>query len=160
MAVFDEGLAGCNEESCELPSSVELLELVTYLDEELQVGDREGASEKVGEIVEAAMGGIRNGSRQERAAGDAPEGSVLRRAGSRASQSGRMRGFSRGKSGEESTEPMGPLRSLPGCRVRSARRASDASESGRTLSGERSSVFVPVVSLGRIGESPLPQPTG
>lgn len=56
MAVFDEGLAGCNEESCELPSSGELLELVTYLDEELQVGDREGASEKVGEIVEAAIG--------------------------------------------------------------------------------------------------------
>lgn len=55
VASFDEGIAGCTEEGCEVPASLELLELVAYLDEDLEVGDERGASEKIGEILEGSI---------------------------------------------------------------------------------------------------------
>jgi hypothetical protein len=55
MASFDEGIAGCAEEGCEVPASMGLLELVAYLDEDLDVGDEQGASEKIGEILETTV---------------------------------------------------------------------------------------------------------
>ncbi len=54
-ASFDEGVAGCTEKRCEVPTSMGGLELVAYLDEGLEVGDERGASEKFGEILEAAV---------------------------------------------------------------------------------------------------------
>jgi hypothetical protein len=55
VASFDEGLAGCAQEGCEIPASMGLLEFIAYLDEGLEVGDERGASEKFGEILEAAV---------------------------------------------------------------------------------------------------------
>jgi hypothetical protein len=55
VASFDEGVVGCAEEGCEIPASMGLLELIAYLDEGLEVGDERGASEKFGEILEAAV---------------------------------------------------------------------------------------------------------
>lgn len=55
VAKFDEGVVGCTEEGCEVPSSMGLLELVAYMDEDLEVGDERGASEKFGEILEGAV---------------------------------------------------------------------------------------------------------
>ena len=55
MASFDEGLAGCAQEGCEIPASMGLLEFIAYMDEGLEVGDERGASEKFGEILEAAV---------------------------------------------------------------------------------------------------------
>jgi hypothetical protein len=51
----DEGVVGCAEEGCEVPASMGLLELVAYLDEDLEVGDERGASEKIGEILETTV---------------------------------------------------------------------------------------------------------
>lgn len=51
-ASFDEGIVGCTEEGCEVSASIGLLELVAYLDEDLDVGDEQRASEKIGEILE------------------------------------------------------------------------------------------------------------
>lgn len=55
VASFDEGIAGCAQEGCGIPASMGLLELIAYLDEGLEVGDERGASEKFGEILEAAI---------------------------------------------------------------------------------------------------------
>jgi hypothetical protein len=55
VASFDEGLAGCAQEGCEIPASMGLLEFIAYMDEGLEVGDERGASEKFGEILEAAV---------------------------------------------------------------------------------------------------------
>ena len=54
-ATFDEGVVGCAEEGCEIPASMGLLEFIACLDEGLGVGDERGASEKFGEILEAAV---------------------------------------------------------------------------------------------------------
>ncbi len=54
-ASFDEGIAGCAREDCRIPASMELLELIAYLDEGLEAGDERGASERFGEILEAAV---------------------------------------------------------------------------------------------------------
>jgi hypothetical protein len=51
----DEGVVGCAEEGCEVPASMGLLELVAYLDEDLEVGDEQGASEKISEILETTV---------------------------------------------------------------------------------------------------------
>jgi hypothetical protein len=55
VASFDEGVVGCTQEGCEIPASMGLLELIACLDEGLEVGDERGASEKFGEILEAAV---------------------------------------------------------------------------------------------------------
>jgi hypothetical protein len=55
VASFDEGLAGCAQEGCDMLASMGLLEFIAYLDEGLEVGDERGASEKFGEILEAAV---------------------------------------------------------------------------------------------------------
>jgi hypothetical protein len=55
VASFDEGVVGCAEEGCGVPASMGLLELIACLDEGLEVGDEQGASEKFGEILEAAV---------------------------------------------------------------------------------------------------------
>ena len=55
VASFDEGVVGCAEEGCEIPASMELLKLIAYLDEGLEVGDERGASQKFGKILEAAV---------------------------------------------------------------------------------------------------------
>jgi hypothetical protein len=55
VASFDEGAAGCAEEGCEISASMGLLELIAYLDEDLEVGDERGASQKFGKILEAAV---------------------------------------------------------------------------------------------------------
>jgi hypothetical protein len=55
VARFDEGLAGCAQERCDILASMGLLELIAYMDEGLEVGDERGASEKFGEILEAAV---------------------------------------------------------------------------------------------------------
>ena len=47
---------GCTEELCVVPSSMNLLELVAYLDEELVAGDERGAAKKFREILEEAVG--------------------------------------------------------------------------------------------------------
>ena len=54
-ASFDEGVVGCEEEGCEVPAAMGLLELVAYLDEGLEVGDKQGAGQKFGDILEAAI---------------------------------------------------------------------------------------------------------
>ena len=54
-ASFEKGVAGCAEELCAVPCSMNLLELVAYLDEELVAGDERGAAEKFREILEAAV---------------------------------------------------------------------------------------------------------
>lgn len=73
VAAFDEGWVGCTEERCEVPSSMGLLELVAYLDEDLQVRDERGASEKFREILDAAVrveqerkAGLEEGKRRAR----------------------------------------------------------------------------------------------
>jgi hypothetical protein len=55
VASFDEGVVGCAEGGCETPASMGLLEFIAYMDEGLEVGDERGASEKFGEILEAAV---------------------------------------------------------------------------------------------------------
>jgi hypothetical protein len=55
VARFEEGVAGCVEEGCEVPSEMELLELVAYLDAELATGDTRRATERFSEIFEAAL---------------------------------------------------------------------------------------------------------
>ncbi len=55
VASFDEGVVGCAEGGCEIPASMGLLELIAYLDEDLEVGDERGASQKFGKILEAAV---------------------------------------------------------------------------------------------------------
>jgi hypothetical protein len=42
VASFDEGIAGCEEEGCEVPAAMGLLELLAYLDEGLEAGDERG----------------------------------------------------------------------------------------------------------------------
>lgn len=54
-ARFEEGVAGCVEESCEVPSEMELLELVAHLDAELPTGDTRGANERFSEIFEVTL---------------------------------------------------------------------------------------------------------
>ncbi len=55
VASFDEGIAGCAQEGCGIPTSMGLLELIACLDEGLEVGNERGASQKFGEILEAAI---------------------------------------------------------------------------------------------------------
>ena len=55
VARFEEGIAGCVEESCEVSSEMELPELIAYLDPELSAGDTRGANERFGEIFAAAV---------------------------------------------------------------------------------------------------------
>jgi hypothetical protein len=55
VASFDEGTVGCTEEGCEVPSSMGLLELVAYLDEDLEVGYERGTSGKISETLGAAV---------------------------------------------------------------------------------------------------------
>ena len=55
VASFEEGVAGCSEVGCSLPASMDLLELICYLDENLVPGDRRFAGEKVGEILEETV---------------------------------------------------------------------------------------------------------
>ena len=55
VASFDEGIAGCAREGCGVPASMGLLALIAYLDEGLEVGNERGASQKFGEILEAAI---------------------------------------------------------------------------------------------------------
>ncbi|MGI9049706.1 MAG: hypothetical protein ACR2GU_10125 [Rubrobacteraceae bacterium] len=55
VASFGEGVAGCSEAFCTVPASMGLLELMCYLDEDIEVGDERGASEKFREILEAAV---------------------------------------------------------------------------------------------------------
>lgn len=57
VANLDEGVAGCVGEGCETPSSMDLVEMVAYLDEELEVGDRQRAGERFAGILEAAVRG-------------------------------------------------------------------------------------------------------
>lgn len=54
-ARFDEGVAGCVEEGCAVPSSMDLIDLIAYLDGGLEAKDRRSANEKFGEILEAAV---------------------------------------------------------------------------------------------------------
>ncbi len=61
-ATFDEGVVGCAQEGCEIPASMRLLQFIAYLDDGLEVGDEQGASEKFSEILEAT---IRRGQEQE-----------------------------------------------------------------------------------------------
>ena len=56
VAHFEKGVVGCTEERCVAPSSMNLLELVAYLDEELVAGDERGAAKKFREILEEAVG--------------------------------------------------------------------------------------------------------
>ena len=55
VASFDEAVAGCAQEGCEIPASMGLVELIAYLDEGLEVGDEQGAGQKFGQILEAAV---------------------------------------------------------------------------------------------------------
>jgi hypothetical protein len=55
VASFDEGVAGCVEEGCGVSSSMDLIDLIAYLDEDLGVRDRRNAHEKFAEILEAAV---------------------------------------------------------------------------------------------------------
>ncbi len=54
-ASFDEGTVGCTREGCEIPTSMGLLELIACLDEGLEIGDKRGARQRFGEILEAAI---------------------------------------------------------------------------------------------------------
>ena len=54
-ASFEMGTAGCTEERCVVPSSMNLLELMVFLDEELVAGDERGAAKKFRGILEEAV---------------------------------------------------------------------------------------------------------
>jgi hypothetical protein len=54
-ASFDEGIVGCAQERCEIPTSMGLLELIACLDEGLEIGDKRRARQRFGEILEAAI---------------------------------------------------------------------------------------------------------
>jgi hypothetical protein len=56
VARFQEGVAGCTEEECAVPSSMDLPELVAYLDDDLDPTDRRAANQKFSGIFEAAVG--------------------------------------------------------------------------------------------------------
>jgi hypothetical protein len=56
VARFQEGVAGCTEEECAVPSSMDLPELVAYLDDDLDPTDRRAANHKFSGIFEAAIG--------------------------------------------------------------------------------------------------------
>lgn len=58
-ARFHEGVAGCTGEHCTVPHSMDLLELVAYLDEELNSADRKAANKRFSEIFEAVAGNQR-----------------------------------------------------------------------------------------------------
>lgn len=68
VASFDEGVAGCGEEGCGVPPSMDLIDLIAYLDEGLQPRDRRSAHEKFAEILEAEVRREqeREGERKER----------------------------------------------------------------------------------------------
>lgn len=51
-ASFEAGAAGCTNEVCEVPSSMQLLELVAYLDPELAPEDKHSAAQRFSQILE------------------------------------------------------------------------------------------------------------
>ena len=52
-ASFETGTAGCSDRECQLPASIDLLDLVAYLDPELDAADRQGAGERFAGILHA-----------------------------------------------------------------------------------------------------------
>jgi hypothetical protein len=55
VAFFEEGVVGCGEKGCRVSSTMGIAELVTYLDEGVEKGDKRAAMEKAGQILEAAV---------------------------------------------------------------------------------------------------------
>ena len=51
-ASFETGAAGCTNENCEAPSSMQLLELVAYLDPEMTPDDKRAAAQRFSQILE------------------------------------------------------------------------------------------------------------
>lgn len=56
MARFKEGVAGCDEEECEVRSSMDLPDLVAYLDNDLEPTNKRAANKKFASIFEAVVG--------------------------------------------------------------------------------------------------------
>lgn len=54
-ATFEQGTAGCSNECCEVCASMELLELVAYLDPELDAADKQGAGQRFAYVLEACL---------------------------------------------------------------------------------------------------------
>lgn len=54
-ATFERGTTGCSNERCQVSASMELLELVAWLDPELDADDRQGAGQRFAHILEARL---------------------------------------------------------------------------------------------------------
>lgn len=55
VATFEQTMAGCTNEACVVPASMPLLELVAYLDPDLDGEDTQGAGQKFSHILEARI---------------------------------------------------------------------------------------------------------
>lgn len=51
-ANFETAAAGCTQSDCQLPASMDLLDLVAYLDPELAPDDRHSASQRFSQLLE------------------------------------------------------------------------------------------------------------
>lgn len=50
-ANFETGAAGCTQTDCRLPATMNLLDLIAYLDPELEPDDRQSATRRFGQIL-------------------------------------------------------------------------------------------------------------
>lgn len=55
VATFEQAVAGCTNEDCEVPASMQLLALVAYLDPDLDGGDTQDAGQRFSQILEASI---------------------------------------------------------------------------------------------------------
>lgn len=64
FARLDEGVAGCTDERCGVSPTMDVLDLVAYLDDRLEPGDRPGAHRVFEEVLEEAVRGERERERE------------------------------------------------------------------------------------------------
>lgn len=55
VATFEQAVAGCTNEDCVVPVSMQLLELVAYLDPQLDTEDTQQAGQRFSQILEARI---------------------------------------------------------------------------------------------------------
>lgn len=55
VATFEQAVAGCTNEDCEVPASMQILELVAYLDPQLDTEETQQAGQRFSRILEARI---------------------------------------------------------------------------------------------------------
>ena len=55
VATFEQAMAGCTNEDCEVPASMQLLELVAYLDPDLELENTKDAAQHFSRILEESI---------------------------------------------------------------------------------------------------------